>query len=102
MLDFHLDRKVALNQDSKHQSLYKWSLQEHDDDGKQLGPDQVPWEWSVEFTATEMLLSEDLKLEVKTPLFSRLEPDERENCEEEKFTTEERDCIRDLPLICPL
>lgn len=92
-MDFHLNRKVALSQESKYQSLYKWSLQEHDDDGKQLGQDQVQWNWPVVFTATEMALNEELKLEVKTPLFSRLKPEEREHGEEEKITTEERDYI---------
>lgn len=98
-MDFHLNRKVALSHESKYQSLYTWSLREHDDDGKQLGRDQVPWDWSVVFTATEMELNEKLKLEVKTPLFSGPRPDERDGCEEEKIapeeiTTEETDFIR--------
>jgi hypothetical protein len=40
-MDFHLNRKVVLSQESKYQSLYKWSLQEHDESGKQLGQDQL-------------------------------------------------------------
>lgn len=97
-MDFHLNRKVALSQKSTYESLYKWSLQEYDDDGKELGRDQVPWHWSVGFTATEMVLNEGLELLVKTPdspsLFSRLGPEERENGAEEKITTELWDNIR--------
>jgi hypothetical protein len=73
-MDFHLNRKVALSQESKYQSLYKWSLQEHDDDGKQFGDDQVPWNWSVVFAATEMELNEELELEVKTAHLPRDRP----------------------------
>ena len=93
-MDFHLNRKVALSQESKYESLYKWSLQEQDDDGKQLGQDQVPWHWSMVFTATEMVLNEELKLEIETPLFSKQRSGENENCAEEKITTEVRDRIR--------
>ena len=93
-MDFHLNRKVALSQESKYQSLYKWSLQEHDDSEKQVGQDQVPWNWSVEFTATEFTLSEELKLKVDTPLFAALKPEERKDDENEKIITEERQSIR--------
>lgn len=92
-MEFHLNRKVALSQESKYQSLYKWSLQEHDDNGKQLGQDQVPWNWSAVFTATEMALNEELKIEVETPLFSELRPEERK-VGERAINTEERVSIR--------
>lgn len=93
-MDFHLNRKVALSQDSKYQSLYKWLLQEQDDNGKQVGHDQVPWRWSLVFTATEMVLYEELELEAETPLFARPKSHEREDGEEEKITTGEREYIR--------
>jgi hypothetical protein len=92
-MDFHLNRKVALSQESKYQSLYKWSLQEHDDSGKQLGQDQVPWVWSVVFTATEMTLNEELKLEVKVPLFAKQTPEERKDGEKDPVATEESEYI---------
>lgn len=93
-MDFHVNRKVALNQDSKYKALYTWSLQEHDDEGKELGSDQIPWAWSVVFTATEMALTEELKLEVETPGFARPRADEGESPEEEKITIEESNSIR--------
>jgi hypothetical protein len=89
-MDYHLDRKVALSQESEYPSLYEWSLREHDDSGKQVGFDLVPWPWSLGFTATEMVLNEGLKLEVETPLSERLKPGrKREDGEEVKITTEE-------------
>ncbi len=93
-MDFHLNRRVVLSQESKYESLYKWSLQEHDDNGNQIGRDQVPWSWSLVFTVTEIALYEELNLEVKTPLFAGLKPDEREDGKEEKITTEDKKYIR--------
>ena len=93
-MDFHLNRKIALNQESEYQSLYRWSLREHDDDGKQIGLDQVPWHWSVVFTATELTLSEELKLKLNTPLLASLKPEGREVNEEEAIAIEESEYIR--------
>jgi len=92
-MDFHLNRTVALSQESKYQSLYKWSLQEFDETGKQLGQDQVPWLWSVVFTGTEMTLNQELKLEAKTPLLAQLKLEDHKD-EEAPLTTEEREYIR--------
>ncbi|MDE2320157.1 MAG: hypothetical protein KGK02_10745 [Rhodospirillales bacterium] len=93
-MDFHLNRRVVLSQESKYESLYKWSLQEHDDNGNQIGRDQVPCSWSLVFTVTEVALYEELNLEVKTPLFARLKPDEHKDGIEEQTTTEEKKHIR--------
>lgn len=51
---YHLDRKIRLSNDSKHESLYSWSLQEFDESGKQIGSDQIPWPWSLWCTANEL------------------------------------------------
>lgn len=60
-MNFHLDRRVILNTESSHESLYSWSLQELDDDGKQIGRDQVPWDWSLYFTATQLSLHDGIE-----------------------------------------
>lgn len=52
-MEYHLERKIRLKQ-SEHESLYEWSLQELDENNEQIGEDQLPWEWSLEFTATEL------------------------------------------------
>lgn len=88
-MDFHLSRKVVLSQESEYASLYKWSLRECDDAGEQQGRDQVPWNWSVVFTATELTLGEDLQFKVEVPLWK-----ERKDDEEEAITSEEREYIR--------
>jgi hypothetical protein len=64
-MDYHLDRKVILSQESEHKSLYKWSLQEIDANGKKLGRDLIPWAWSFNFRASELSLRDTLSFEKK-------------------------------------
>lgn len=53
-MKYRLDRRVKLNEVSEFKNLYTWSLQEFDEDGKQLGQNQVPWFWSLYFDCTEL------------------------------------------------
>lgn len=62
-MEFHLDRRVVLSTESEFKSLYKWSLQELDADGKKVGRDQIPWAWSLDFAATELALQDDFNIE---------------------------------------
>jgi len=62
-LDFHIDRRVVLNQDFEFGNLHKWSLQELDAEGKKIGLDQLPWSSSLYFTAKELALSDSLEIE---------------------------------------
>ncbi len=56
-LEFHLERKIRLSEASKYKSLYKWCLQELDEDGNQIGADQIPSEWSHHFTGNNLAYS---------------------------------------------
>jgi len=53
--DLHLDRRIIARAESKHQSLYKDHLAEVDAEGKQVGRDLIPWNWSLDFLAVETL-----------------------------------------------
>lgn len=61
-MDFHIDRKVILNQESEYESLYNWSLQELDAEGNKIGRDQIPWDWTLYFTATELALLDHFEI----------------------------------------
>lgn len=52
----HLDRKLqyVAKPDTE---LYRWAINEIGKDGKVLVSDQIPWGWSLYFTATEVTLS---------------------------------------------
>ena len=65
-MDFHLERGLRLHTEPEHKSLYKWAINEIDADGKQIGRDQIPWEWSLYFTATSCELSD--RIEITQPL----------------------------------
>lgn len=92
----NLDRKVTLSQKNRNPRLGQWSLQECDDDGKQIGPEQVPWYWGMDFTAKDLVLREGLTFKVGPPprWLATLRPDELDSGEEEKITTEESDSIK--------
>jgi len=53
-MKYHLERGVRLSIESEYENLYKWSLQEHNENGKQIGENQIPWAWSLHFTASEL------------------------------------------------
>lgn len=53
-MDYHLDRKIRLSFESEYENLYKWSIQEVNEDGSQIGENQVPWNWRTYFTITSL------------------------------------------------
>lgn len=61
-MEFHLNRRVRLSVEGKNKSLYSWSLQEVSDSGEQVGRDQVPWQWSVMFSARQLRYIRTLRI----------------------------------------
>lgn len=53
-MDFHLERAIRLSTESEYKSLYEWSLQEWSRDGEMIGRNQVPWHWTLRFSAAEL------------------------------------------------
>jgi len=45
---------IRFEDEVEHKSLYPWALQEFDREGKQVGGDQIPWEWHLWFSATSL------------------------------------------------
>jgi hypothetical protein len=64
-VDFHLERGLRLHTEPEHKNLYKWAIQEIDAQGKQLGRDQIPWQWTLYFTATSCVLTDSIEIESK-------------------------------------
>jgi len=60
-MEYHLDRKIRLENSTENTSLYPWCIQELDDEGNQIGTDLIPWEWSFYFTASELRLNQGLE-----------------------------------------
>jgi hypothetical protein len=56
-MDYLLERKVKINRDTKHKSLYSWCLNEYDEKGAIVGRDWVPFGWGFRFTGTSLYVS---------------------------------------------
>lgn len=91
-MEYHLNRKVSLSPESEFGNLYRWSLQEFDETGKKVGLNQIPWSWSLVFTATNFTLNESVSLDKRGALFPFGDSDEKASVEKTKV--EERLSIR--------
>ena len=63
-MDFHLEKEIRLYEESENKGLYSWSLQEFDKKGKKDGSDQIPWNWTLYFMASELRHCEDMTAEM--------------------------------------
>lgn len=61
-MDFHLERGLRLHTEPKHKNLHKWAINEIDAEGEPIGRDQIPWEWTLYFTATSCVLSDSIDI----------------------------------------
>lgn len=61
-MDYHLDHRTRLSQEGEYKNLYSWSLQEVATNGEQIGLDQVPWRWSLNFYASELRYTKEVKI----------------------------------------
>ena len=62
-MEYHLEREIRLSEESEYVNLYSWSLQEFDKDGNKIGIDQIPWKWSIYFTASELRYIRSIHIE---------------------------------------
>lgn len=53
-MDYHIDYSLRYSEEVKHKGLYKWCIREFDQDGEQVGRDQIPFVWSVIFSITKI------------------------------------------------
>jgi hypothetical protein len=61
-VDFHLERRLRLRTESEDESLYAWAINEIDDQDQQIGYDQIPWRWPLQFTATSCVLRDSIEI----------------------------------------
>jgi hypothetical protein len=62
-VDFHLEHGLRLHTEPEHKGLYKWAINEIDAQGQQIGDDQIPWVWSLYFTATSCALGDNIEID---------------------------------------
>lgn len=73
-MDYHLDYGLRLHTELKYKSLYAWAIDEIDADGRPIGRDQIPWNWTLVFSATSCVLTN--WFEIETPFSLTGESDE--------------------------
>jgi hypothetical protein len=64
LVDFHLEHGLRLHTEPEHKNL-KWAINEIDAQGQQIGRDQIPWKWTLSFTATSCLLCDSIAIKPK-------------------------------------
>jgi hypothetical protein len=62
-MDFHLERGLRLHAEPEYKNLYSWAINEIDAQGRQTGPDQIPWKWTLRFTATACVLGDSIDIQ---------------------------------------
>lgn len=62
-MDYNLDRKVVINYDTEFNSLYKWCLNEFDENNKKIGTDLIPWHWSFYFIGSSFKVVRSVSIE---------------------------------------
>lgn len=72
-MEFHLDRQLRFNAAPEHKSLYRWAINEIDEQGQVVGDDQIPWGWNLYFTARELILADQLGVISATDFEGRLQ-----------------------------
>ena len=62
-MEYHLDHRILLSQESEYKNLYSWFLQEVAEFGEKIGSAQVPWVGSLYFSAREVRYIKKLSIE---------------------------------------
>jgi hypothetical protein len=61
-VDYHLERGLRLHTQPEYRSLYDWAIIELDAQDQPIGPDLIPWNWSLYFTATSCVLGDGIDI----------------------------------------
>jgi hypothetical protein len=61
-VDLHLEHGLRLHTTPEHKSLYSWAINEIDEQGQSVGRDQIPWPWTLRFTATSCILGDSIEI----------------------------------------
>jgi hypothetical protein len=64
-MDFRLDKKITINDNTKHSSLYNWCLNEYDTNGTKGERDLIPWNYDLYFTGSSLKVVNELFYEPK-------------------------------------
>lgn len=66
-MEFHLERGLRLKTQPEYKNLYTWAINEIDAQGQTIGRDQIPWAWSLTFTALSCVLGDSFQIKSQWP-----------------------------------
>src|SRR6516165_6746896 len=67
-MDYHLDYGLRLHTEPEYKNLYSWAINEVAD-GSPIDRDQIPWRWTMLFSATSCVVTN--RLEIAAPFSLR-------------------------------
>lgn len=73
-LDYKIDNTVRFSDQVEHKNLYSWCLREFDNAGRQIGGDQIPWRWGLNFSVADLIYSLGFRREKNSTLSKNQEP----------------------------
>jgi hypothetical protein len=73
-MDYHLDYGLRLHTEPKYKNLYSWAINEVEPDGSPIDRDEIPWRWTLNFSATSCVLTNRLEIDVPFSLKRETEP----------------------------
>lgn len=76
-MDYHLDYRLRLHTEPKYKSLYSWAINEVEADGCPIDGDQIPWAWTLFFSATSCVLTSRLEIAAQLSLTGESEEPSR-------------------------
>lgn len=62
-MDYHLDYRLRLHAEPEYKNLYSWAINEVGVDGSPIDRDQIPWPWTLFFSATSCTLTNRFEIE---------------------------------------
>src|SRR5215207_3011432 len=65
-MEYHLDRRIRLHEEIEYKILSTWALSEVAESGASVSGNQIPWVWTLYFTAIECNLRDNFSIKPET------------------------------------
>src|SRR3954462_15715284 len=75
-MDYHLEHGLRLEL-RPEKRLYAWAINEVDAQGQQIGHDQIPWPWTLRFSATSLVLGDGIEIKAQYQKMEEAQPRSR-------------------------
>ena len=67
-MEFHLEHGLRMVTQPEHKTLYRWAINELNAKGQPIGGDQIPWRWTLIFTATSCVVTDCVEVDTRFQL----------------------------------